>query len=166
MLGPLNYQPKKEITVSKKNAKIAPEKDVAQAEAPGAEPKVVVPKTRGPRGTEESAKITVLAKENPKRAGSKAAAVFAQYKDGMTIKEFCDAVGKEATGHLVYDAKHGSIAIEGYDPGAIVVAKVKEPKAPKVAKEPKAKKTKVDPSGTVDENKAALEAETAQETME
>lgn len=157
-----------------KNAKIAPASDVAespvealasQAADVAAEVKpAAVPKTRGPRGTEESAKITLIAATNPKRPNSKAFDAFAQYKDQMTVKEFCDAVGKEATGHLVYDAKHGSISIEGYDPGAIVVAKVKTPKVPK---EPKAKKVKaVKEVGTVDENKAALEKETAEETME
>lgn len=157
-----------------KNAKIAPANDVKEnptealaseaKDVSAAEPKApAAPKTRGPRGTEETAKITLIATANPKRPNSKAFAVFAQYKDQMTVKDFCDAVGKEATGHLVYDAKHGSISIEGYDPGAIVVAKVKVPKEPKA---PKAKKEKAAVDKTVDENKVALEAETQAETME
>jgi hypothetical protein len=121
--------------------------------------KVSIPKTRGPRGTEESAKITVLAATNPKRPGSKAFDVFAKYRSGMTIKEFCDEVGKEATGHLVYDAKHGSIAIEGYDPGAIITPK------PKTVKEPKAKKEKAVKAEQSAEAEA-LAAETQTETME
>lgn len=126
------------------------------------------PRTRGPRGTEETSKITLVATTNPKRAGSKAAGRFDEYKDQMTIKDFCDAVGKAATSNLVYDAKHGFITIEGYDPGAIITPK---PKAEKVAKEPKAPKAKkgkkeVVVDGTLDENKAALEAETREETME
>ncbi len=120
-----------------------------EAKAPAA------PKSRGPRGTVETAKITLLAKSNPKRPNSKAFAAFSNYRDGMTIAEFADAVGKEATGHLVYDAKHGSISIEGYDPGAIITPK---PKAEKKEKAPKdAKKA---------EDAGAVAAETATETMD
>lgn len=151
--------------MSSKNHKIAPAKDVVQAApaatpAVAAEPKAPVVRSRGPRGTEETAKITLLAKDNPKRAGSKAFGAFANYKDGMTIKEFADLVGKEATGHLVYDAKHGSIAIEGYDPGAIVVPK------PKVVKEPKAKKEKAPKDATAAAHKDGLESETKNESMD
>lgn len=138
--------------MSSKNHKIAPAKDV---------PAAPVPRTRGPRGTEESAKITLLAKDNPKRAGSKAFAAFANYKDGMTVKEFADAVGKEATGHLVYDAKHGSIAIEGYDPGAIIVPKPKAPPKPKAEKKEKAPK-----DATAEAHKKGVDGETSQETMD
>lgn len=126
----------------------APVADGAEAKAPAA------PKQRGPRGTEEAAKITVLSAVNPKRANSKAAGVFALYKDGMTIKEFADAVGKEATGHLVYDSKHGFISIEGYDPGAIVQPKPK--KEPKPKAEKKVKPVKEAP---------AVDAEVVEETM-
>lgn len=96
-------------------------------------------RTRGPRGVPETAIITVLADKNPKRPSSKAFTAFETYSTGMSVKEFCDAVGKEATGHLVYDAAHGFISIEGYTPGQIITPKVREPKAPK---EPKAKKSK------------------------
>lgn len=114
-----------------------------------------VPKSRGPRGTVETAKITLIAKSNPKRPNSKAFAAFANYKDQMTIAEFADLVGKEATGHLVYDAKHGSISIEGYDPGAIITPK---PKAEKKVKAPK------DPAVAADA--AGVAAETETETMD
>lgn len=105
-------------------------------------------KTRGPKGTTEDAKITLLVEGNPKRAGSKAAEAFANYEDGMTVGDFIQAVGKEATSHLVYDAKHGFIKIDGYDPEVIPPKepKPKKEKAPKEAKEkaPKeAKKPKV-----------------------
>lgn len=143
--------------------KIAPAVDTPKAD--GAEAKApAAPKQRGPRGTEESATITLLAAANPKRTGSKAAGVFDTYKTGMTVKEFADAVGKEATGHLVYDAKHGFISIAGYDPGAIIVAKPKEPKAPKEPKVPKAKKEKVvkEPS----EERKELDASVAEEVMD
>ena len=157
--------------MSKKNAKIAPATDVPEAQvaasaaADGAEAKApAAPKTRGPRGTSEDAKITLVATANPKRPASKAFGVFASYVDGMTVKEFCDLNGKEATGHLVYDAKHGSISIEGYDPGAIVVPKPKAPAKPKAEKKVKAAKAPADPA--VAEAKEALEAEVATETMD
>lgn len=113
-------------------------------------------KSRGPRGVSEDAKITLIATANPKRVGSKAHAAFSNYVDGMTVKAFADAVGAEATGHLVYDSKHGFISIEGYDPGAIVVPKVREPKAPK----------KVKGQGQPTEGDVAAQAEAQAEQME
>jgi len=115
--------------------------------------------TRGPRGTVETAVITVLVDGNPKRSGSKAAEVFAHYQSGQTIAEFADALaaaglGKEATPNLVYDAKHGFITIDGYDPGEVVVKAPKEPKAPKAKKEKK-----------VTEDTSAVEAAVIEETM-
>jgi hypothetical protein len=151
------------MTMSKKNGKISggaadvKHSDGVEGAAPeGGEAKApAAPKSRGPRGTVETAKITLVAKSNPKRPNSKAFAAFANYRDGMTIAEFADAVGKEATGHLVYDAKHGSITIEGYDPGAIIVPK---PKAEKKVKAPK------DPAKAADA--ASVAGETATETMD
>ena len=112
-----------------------------------------VVRTRGPRGVPETAVITVLADKNPKRPSSKAFSAFENYQSGMTVKEFCDVIGKDATGHLVYDAAHGFISIEGYTPGQIITPKVREPKAPK---EPKAKKPKA-----VKEAEAAVDADLA-----
>lgn len=129
-------------------AAVATEKPAAEAKAPAA------PRSRGPRGTEESAVIKLVATANPKRPNSKAFAAFSNYKDGMTIKEFADLVGKEATGHLVYDAKHGFITIAGYDPGAIIVPKERAPAKPKAEKKVKVAKD------------TAAEAETANETMD
>lgn len=128
-------------------------------ETPAAEPKEpAAPRSRGPRGVGEEAVITVLAESNPKRPSSKAYEAFAQYRSGMTVKEFCDAVGKEATGHLVYDTSHGFISIEGYTPGQIIKPKEKAPKAPK---EPKARKPKAtkDAEAAVDEDLATAEEE-------
>lgn len=115
-------------------------------------------KSRGPRGVSEDAKITLIAQANPKRPGSKAHAAFGNYVDGMTVKAFADAVGAEATGHLVYDSKHGFISIEGYDPGAIIVPKVREPKAPKTPK--------VKGQGQSAEGDAQAQAEANAEKME
>ena len=123
----------------------------AEAKAPAA------PRSRGPRGTDEGAVITLVATANPKRPGSKAFTAFSNYVNGMTIKAFADLVGKEATGHLVYDAKHGFITIAGYDPGAIIVPKVREAK-PKKEKAPK--------DETAAAAAAGVEAETANETMD
>lgn len=78
---------------------------------------------RGPRGVAEDAKIHLLVQANPKRPGSKAHAVFENYRHGMTVKEFTEAVGGDATAHLVYDAKHGHIKIDGHEPGPVVEPK-------------------------------------------
>jgi hypothetical protein len=136
-------------------------KFVEEVSAPVAESTPKAPASRGPRGTVETALITVLVGENPKRPGSKAHAVFGHYRSGQTIAEFADSLGelsKEATPNLVYDAKHGFISIEGYDPGEIVV---KAPKEPKAAKPAKAKKVK--PASA--EDTAAVEAAVLEETM-
>jgi len=107
---------------------------------------------KGPKGAALDAKITVLAATNPKRPNTKAFDVFSKYVDGMTVQAFMDAAGSEATPNMVYDAKHGFIAIEGY------VVEVLPPKAPRVAKEkvakaPKAKAEKL-PAAPVDEQLA------------
>lgn len=141
--------------------KTAPTKKAAHVVEESAE---AAPRTRGPRGVPETAVITLLVEANPKREGSKAHAVFSHYESGQTIADFCAALEatdaemvKEATPNLVYDAKHGFIEIEGYEPpGGVVVKEVKQPKpkTEKPAKAPKGKKT--DPAETA---KADAEAE-------
>jgi hypothetical protein len=148
-----------------KGKKFASQEAVVEVAATEAAPKAAA--SRGPRGTVETAVITVLVGDNPKRAGSKAHTVFSHYQSGQTIAAFADALataglGKEATPNLVYDAKHGYIAIEGYDPGEIVVKAAKEPKAPKEAKAPKAKKEK---KVAAAEDASAVEAAVQEETM-
>ena len=98
---------------------------------------------RGPKGVATDAMITLRVEGNPKRPGSKAHGVFAMYVDGMTVQDFLDAAGPAATPNLVYDAAHGFIAIEGYDPEQVVRKEraPKEPKPPKV-KAPRGKKAK------------------------
>lgn len=130
-------------------SKSAPAKKAAPVvEAPvEVEETAAAPRTRGPRGVPETAVITLLVEANPKREGSKAHAVFSHYENGMTIADFCAALEatdpemvKEATPNLVYDAKHGFIEIEGYEPpGGVVVKEVKQPK-PKAEKPAKGKK--------------------------
>lgn len=103
--------------------KAAPAAEVEEAEeGPG--------RARGPRGVGEDAVIHLLVDDNPKREGSKSAAAFSNYVDGMTVGQFCDAVGKEATANLVWDASHGFISIYGYEPGEPRKAKPKAPAAP------------------------------------
>lgn len=121
-----------------------------------------VVRTRGPRGVDESAVITVLHDGNPKRAGSKAHAAFATYATGMTVGEYCDAMGKDATPNLVYDTAHGFISIEGYTPGKMITPKEKVAKAPKEPKAPRAKKEKA-PKAEAD---VAADAESALEVQE
>lgn len=104
-------------------------KPAKPASAEPAEESVPLTKMRGPRGVAETAVITVLVEANPKRPNTKAHAKFECYTQGMTVGEFCDAVDANeeikggATSNLVYDAQHGLISIEGYEPG--------EPKARK-----------------------------------
>lgn len=131
-------------------------------EAPAEQPTSKGAVSRGPRGTVETAVITVLVESNPKRPGSKAHAVFEHYKNGQTIAEFADSLaaadlGKEATPNLVYDAKHGFITIEGYDPGEVIVKAAKEAKPAKPKKAKKSSVTEDDTSG--------VEAAVVEETM-
>jgi hypothetical protein len=139
-----------------KNVEVAEPTEVVEAAAEV----IAAARNRGPRGTVEAAVITVLRDVNPKRAGSQAAADFDNYRTGMTVGEFVDLVGKRATPNLVYDAAHGFIAIEGYNPD-LIIAKEKAPKAEKVAKEPKAPKAKKakKEAAVVEDADAALEVQ-------
>lgn len=125
------------------------------------------PKSRGPRGVPETATLNVLV-SNPKREGSKAQKVFALYQTGQTIAELFELAKEQGadlayiTPCLVYDAKHGFISIEGYDPGEIVQPKPKKEKAPKEPKAPKAKKEKVAKRAGVD----AIEQDAVEETLD
>lgn len=140
---------------------------VAVAEEAAASVEKAVAKTRGPRGVPESAVITVN-EVAPKKAGSKAAAVYALYRTGMTLKEVLD-LGESTEGVdksyvtpcLVYDAKRRFITIEGYDPGEEVVRKERKAAVPK---EPKAKKVKAEKLPKSDEQLAA-DSEAQEESM-
>jgi hypothetical protein len=137
----------------------------AAADAPQALATAPAVGVRGPKGVELSAKITILAAQNPKRLGSKAHAVFSKYVDGMTVEAFLEANGNDpyTTPNMVYDAAHGFIAIEGYSP------KLVEKKEPRVKKEkpvkvPKAKKVRAEKTEeqvvAESEVEQAVEAET------
>lgn len=60
--------------------------------------------------TEDARVITVLAKENPKRPGSKAHARFALYRTGMTVGEWLEAGGTMSC--LAYDLEHEFIEVK------------------------------------------------------
>jgi hypothetical protein len=131
----------------------AKSKPVAAAAPPPAEAGNGTSGARGPRGVPETAVITLLVDANPKRAGSKAELAFSQYQDGMTVGEFIDAVDSiaeirgGATPNLVYDASHGFIEIEGYDP-TLIIPKPKKEKveaADKPAKKAKGRKAEPEP---------------------
>lgn len=129
------------MATKKAPAKAEVKAEDVKVEAPAAAEEKAAPASRGPRGVTEDAKITVNVAANPKREGSKAAAVFSHYETGMTVKAFCDSVGEAATPNLVYDAKKGFITIEGYEvPGGVEQPKPK--KEPKAKAEPKPKKEK------------------------
>lgn len=66
------------------------------------------PKTKTANKTANGGgKIKVLAKENPKRKGTKAHAQFAKYKTGMTVEEARSA----GIGTMKYDVEHKFISI-------------------------------------------------------
>lgn len=129
--------------------------------APAAAAEKAEPKSRGPKGVADSAIVTLLVTANPKREGSKAHARFAGYVSGGTVADQLDA--GVTTPDLVYDAKHGFISIDGYDPGEIIVAKPKAPAKPKA--EAKGKKEKVVKSAEQTAKEAEANAEAAEETM-
>jgi len=128
------------------------------ADAPAQEFAVKVPAVRGPKGMDPAALIFVKAESNPKRAGSKAQAAFAAYRNGMTVQEYLDAVGAEATPNLVYDTNHGFIQVEGYTPAKPFTPKPKAEKAPKA---PKAKRIVAEKT----EAQAEVEAAVVEETI-
>jgi len=112
---------------------------------------------RGPKGVAMTAVVTLLAGTNPKRAASKAYERFALYQDGMSVEAFLAAGG--TTPDLVYDAAHGFIDIEGYDPKMVV----KKEKPAKEAKAPRAKKAK---SAEAVAAESELAAATVEETID
>ena len=118
---------------------------------------------RGLKGIPVTAKITVLAASNPKRAGCAAYDRYALYRDGLTQEEFLAAGG--TTPDLAYDTKHGFIAVEGYSPELVVKKEraVKEPKAPRTAKGGKAKAA---PNPDAEAAAADMAAQTREETID
>ena len=152
-----------ELIMAKKEAKTETKTESTAAETKTEATGEAKTTGRGPKGVPDSAKITLLAKSNPKREGSKAHARFAKYVDGMTVAQALDA--GVITPDLVYDTKHGFISIEGYSvPGGVL-----PPKEPKVAK-PKAdagenKKAKAEKSEAQKAAEAAATAQAKEETM-
>ena len=141
--------------MAKKPKKQAATEQVETAVAEAAADVIATAKSRGPRGVKEDAVITLLVDANPKREGSQSHTDFAKYFTGMTVGAFIDAVGKRATPHLVYDAAHGFISIEGYAPELVQ----KKERAPKVAKEPKAPRAKKAKAAPVEQSAEQLEIE-------
>lgn len=138
----------------------APKAEAPKSATPPAakEAKVPLSKMRGPRGVAETAKITLVAKDNPKRPTSKAHRLWELYKGATTVGKFCDAVDATdlkggATPALVYDASHGFITIEGYNPE---IVKLKEKAPPKAKPEPKGKPA---PKGKDPEATASVKTE-------
>lgn len=68
---------------------------------------------RGVRNFKADQKITILAAVNPKKAGTKANAIFALYRNGMTVAELKAAAGDNyATANILWDVRHGFISVE------------------------------------------------------
>lgn len=61
-----------------------------------------------PKG-DDSRKITLLSKENPKREGSKAFKTFELYKKSKTVQDFLKAGG--STADIRYDSTNGHIKV-------------------------------------------------------
>lgn len=139
-----------------KTPKTAPAADATATAKPAAA------KNLGPKGVSDDAAVKMLAGSNPKREGSAARARFANYRDGMTVKEALAA--GITTPDLVYDAKHGFIEIAGYTvPGGVVVPKPKAPPKPKAEKAGKKEKAVKSPEQVALEQ--AADAEAKEETM-
>ena len=119
---------------------------------------------RGPKGVDSHSRLTVLVGDNPKRPGSKAHELFKLYEGVSTVGEFLAKGGTTAAIH--YDASHGFIEVEGFEPKALPERKAKaapveaeeapKAKGKKAEKAPKAKGKKVE--------EAAAEPETADST--
>ena len=67
--------------------------------------------TTAPEYLDGSAKILLLIKGNPKRAGSKRAGWFDLYRNGMSINEYKAAAGEDARTDIRIDLKKGYIAL-------------------------------------------------------
>ena len=65
------------------------------------------------KGVKPTDIIKMQVPHNPKKPGTKANADFAQYKDGMTVAQFHEAVGDKVAGqnHIMYDLKKGFITV-------------------------------------------------------
>jgi chemotaxis protein histidine kinase CheA len=95
----------KKAPAKKPTAKAAPAKKAPVAKA--APEKKEAPAKKESKGTSDDREITVLTKENPKRAD--AARRFALYKTGMTVGEYIEAGGYPAD--VRWDIKQGFIAV-------------------------------------------------------
>jgi hypothetical protein len=97
---------------AKPAAKAAPVKAAPAAKAaPAKAAKAPADKKESAGRTNKHAgkKITLVAKENPKREGTAAHAIFALYKTGQTVEQFLEAGG--AVVALDYDSKKGFIKL-------------------------------------------------------
>lgn len=56
--------------------------------------------------------ITILAKENPKREGTKGFKYWLMYEEGMTVGEYRDLLGKDFGNWFNWDLKHHLIAVK------------------------------------------------------
>jgi hypothetical protein len=158
--GKANMAKKKQVESAETSTSAAADAPAAPKNAPGAPIGA-----RGPKGVALDAIVSLKVEGNPKRPGSKAHDVFAQYVDGMTVQQFLDAVGQAATPNLVYDAAHGFIAIEGYDP-KLVLKKERAPKAEEAPKEPKAPRGKKAKAASAEAAPASVDDVAVEETID
>ena len=93
----------------------APAKKEPKKKAPKAEVKKTDEKAPryAPKGTisdPTKQKITVLAKSNPKRPGTKCYTWFTWYKSGMTVAQYFEKGGR--ADHIRWDVQHGFISLK------------------------------------------------------
>jgi hypothetical protein len=90
----------------------------AKKPAPAAKKKAPAKKAAPPARAKfsDTAKIKLLAKENPRRKGTEAYERFAKFKDGMTVGEFVKACERHpnwnARGTILASVKRGQISVK------------------------------------------------------
>lgn len=103
---------KEKAKPEKKTIKVAKEKSTKKEKVTKKPAKSKEKKERKSRGPAiVDGKITIIAKENPKRKGTNAYKKFELYKKHKNIASFLEAGGKRSS--LRYDEKHGYIKISG-----------------------------------------------------
>jgi len=88
------------------SAPVAPSTTTTTTTPPTTDTTVTVTKTF----TDRNSIIRLLVKENPKRGASRQR--YQCYKDGMTVDEYCKAVGSKGMADIRWDAEREFIKLE------------------------------------------------------
>ena len=108
----MNEETKTETTIGETPApaKKEPKEKAAPTKT---EEKPEVKARYAPKGTisdPTKQRITVLAKSNPKRPGTKCYTWFSWYKSGMTVAQYFEKGGR--ADHIRWDVQHGFISLK------------------------------------------------------